>query len=77
MVGLLSLPDELLTHILNFGGHTTIVVCQQARTPYWQDTSGYKLTSSAAADMPSYKRPREEFNGFAIRGVLGGCRVGR
>lgn len=32
MVGLLSLPDELITHILVLGGHLTIVACQQART---------------------------------------------
>jgi hypothetical protein len=31
MVDLLSLPDEILTDILDIGGHTTIVVCQQAR----------------------------------------------
>ncbi len=32
MASLLSLPDELLTKILDFGGHATIVVCQQVRT---------------------------------------------
>ena len=31
MVGLLSLPNEILTDILDIGGHTMIVVCQQAR----------------------------------------------
>ncbi|KAH9961891.1 hypothetical protein BC827DRAFT_1200129 [Russula dissimulans] len=29
MSGLLSLPDELLIKILDFGGHSTIVACQQ------------------------------------------------
>lgn len=32
MVGLLSLPDEILIDVLDNGGHTTILVCQQART---------------------------------------------
>ena len=32
MVGLLSLPDELITHILVLGDHLIVVACQQART---------------------------------------------
>lgn len=29
MAGLLSLPDEILTKVLDFGGHATILLCQQ------------------------------------------------
>jgi hypothetical protein len=77
MAGFLSLPDELITHILVLGGHLIAMACQQARIFPWRDTSDRKLMIYGAVDMSSLVRPRERFNGLAICAIVGSCRPGR